>query len=226
MTGPAAHQGTQLLPQRSVSSRRAPLNGLLQTLARAALASPPLAAARMAITAAPGHDDMDQGKRVLQASADTTQHQVIAPTDSSKRYCKKTSWNSAPPSPPPGDHRPTLHDCGSTKGPIGTPRVHKKTVRLSGKAQRSLVQFLRCKAKVERKFQQSVLKRFPYLWASCPGFTVYMHWVRGSHNPADPISRLCDNFNGDLGLAREVATRRVGELPHYPQTNGPHVHPH
>ena len=73
-----------------------------------------------------------------------------------------------------------------------------------------LVQFLRCKAKVGRKFQQSVLKRFRYLWASCPGFTVYMHWVRGSHNPADPISRLCDNFNGDLGLAREMATRRWG----------------
>ena len=56
---------------------------------------------------------------MLQAGADTIQHHVIAPTDSSKRYCKKTSWNSAPPSPPPRDHRPALHDCGSTKGPIG-----------------------------------------------------------------------------------------------------------
>ena len=70
--------------------------------------------------------------------------------------------------------------------------------------------------KVGRKFQQSVLKRFRYLWASCPGFTVYMHWVRGSHNPADPISRLCDNFNGDPGLAREMATRRVGDLWAFP----------
>ena len=101
----------------------------------------------------------------------------------------------------------------------------------------ALVQFLRCKAKVGRKFQQSVLKRFRYLWASCPGFTVYMHWVRGSHNPADPISRLCDNFNGDLGLAREVAMRRVGDLWAFPDRRtvflwtlgvpmGPFVLPH
>ena len=90
--------------------------------------------------------------------------------------------------------------------------VGVRGAHLFGDNAAALVQFLRCKAKVGRKFQQSVLKRFRYLWASCPGFTVYMHWVRGSHNPADPISRLCDNFNGDLGLAREMATRRVGDL--------------
>ena len=87
-----------------------------------------------------------------------------------------------------------------------------REVHLFGDNAAALVQFLRCKANVGRKFQQSALKRFRYLWASCPGFMVYMHWVRGSHNAADPISRLYDNFNGDLGLAREVATRRVGAL--------------
>ena len=94
--------------------------------------------------------------------------------------------------------------------------VGVREAHLFGDNAAALVQFLRCKAKVGRKFQQSVLKRFRYLWASCPGFTVYMHWVRGSHNPADPISRLCDNFNGDLGLAREMATRRVGDLWAFP----------
>ena len=94
--------------------------------------------------------------------------------------------------------------------------VGVREAHLFGDNEAALVQFLRCKAKVGRKFQQSVLKRFRYLWASCPGFTVYMHWVRGSHNHADPISRLCDNFNGDLGLAREMATRRVGDIGAFP----------
>ena len=44
------------------------------------------------------------------------------------------------------------------------------------------------------------------------GFTVYIHWVRGAVNPADPISRLHGQFAGDLELACEAATRRVGDL--------------
>ena len=94
--------------------------------------------------------------------------------------------------------------------------VGVREAHLFGDNAAALVQFLRCKAKVGCKFQQSVLKCFRYLWASCPGFTVYMRWVRGSHTPADPISRLCDNFNGDLGLAREMPTRRVGDLWAFP----------
>ena len=94
--------------------------------------------------------------------------------------------------------------------------VGVREAHLFGDNAAALVQFLRCKAKVGRKFQQSVLKRFRYLWASCPGFTVYIPPVRGSHNPADPISRLCDNFNGDPRLAREVATRRMGDRWAFP----------
>ena len=86
-------------------------------------------------------------------------------SDSSKRYCKKTSWNSAPPSPPPGDHRPALHECGSTKGPIGTPRVHKKTVRLSGKAQSSPT----LRAATSRAKPRSSLKLSHYLLIGSAG---------------------------------------------------------
>ena len=78
------------------------------------------------------------------------------------------------------------------------------------------VQFLRCKAGVGRAYQQRLLKTFRYLWASCPSFTVYCHWVRGAMNPADPISKLHDQFDGDLALAREAATRRVGDLWAFP----------
>ena len=76
----------------------------------------------------------------------------------------------------------------------------------------ALVQFLRCEAGVGRVYQQPLLKRFSYLWASCPGFTVYFHWVRGTANQGDSISRLHDQFDGDPALAREAATRRVGGL--------------
>ena len=57
---------------------------------------------------------------------------------------------------------------------------------------------------------------FKYLWASWPTFAVYCRWVRGMANPADPISRLHDQFDGDLALAREAATRRVGNLWAFP----------
>ena len=53
-------------------------------------------------------------------------------------------------------------------------------------------------------------------WASCPGFTVYVHWVRGAVNLADPISRLHDQFAGDLDPAREAAERKVGDLWAFP----------
>ena len=39
----------------------------------------------------------------------------------------------------------------------------------------ALVQFLWCKASVGRVYQQRLLKCFRYLWASCLGFTVYVH---------------------------------------------------
>ena len=80
----------------------------------------------------------------------------------------------------------------------------------------ALIQFLRCKAGVGRVYRQRLLKSFRYQWASCPGFTVYCHWVRGTANPADPISRLHDQFDGDLAMAREAATRRVGDLWAFP----------
>ena len=76
----------------------------------------------------------------------------------------------------------------------------------------ALIQYLKCKAGVGRVYQQRLLKSFRYLWASCLGFTVYCHWVRGMANPADPISLLHNQFGGELSLAREVATRRVGDL--------------
>ena len=38
----------------------------------------------------------------------------------------------------------------------------------------------------------------------------------GTANPADPISRLHDQFDGELAMAREAATRRVGDLGAFP----------
>ena len=75
-----------------------------------------------------------------------------------------------------------------------------------------LAPFLRCKASVGRVYQQRLLKCFRYLWVSCPCLTIPVHWVHGALNPADLISRLHCRFDGDLGLAREAATRRVGDL--------------
>ena len=48
-----------------------------------------------------------------------------------------------------------------------------------------------------------------------PAQTVLCRWVRGTANPADPISKLHD-LDGDLAMAREVATRRVGDLWVFP----------
>ena len=76
----------------------------------------------------------------------------------------------------------------------------------------ALVQFLRCKASVGLVSKQRPLKCFRYLWASCPSFTVYIHWVRGAVNPADPITRLHGQFAGSVDVAREATTRRVGDL--------------
>ena len=60
---------------------------------------------------------------------------------------------------------------------------------------------------------QGLLKRdFRYVWASCPVFTLYCLWVRGTANPADSISRLHNQFGGGVSLAREAATRRVSDL--------------
>ena len=76
----------------------------------------------------------------------------------------------------------------------------------------ALVKFLGCKASVGRVYKQPWLKSCRYLSASCPVFTVYCHWVRGTTNPADPISKLHDQFGGNLALAREAPTRKVGDL--------------
>ena len=94
--------------------------------------------------------------------------------------------------------------------------VGVREAHLFGDNAAALVQFLRCKASVGRVHQQRLLKCFRYLWASCPGFTIYVHWVRGAVNPADPISTLDGQFDGDLGLAREAATRRVCNLWAFP----------
>ena len=87
-----------------------------------------------------------------------------------------------------------------------------REAHLFGDNAAALVQFLKCKTGIGRVHQQRLLRSFRYLWASCPGFTVYCHWVLGTANPADPISRLHDHFDGHLALAREAATRRVGDL--------------
>ena len=61
--------------------------------------------------------------------------------------------------------------------------------------------------------------------------------MRGTANPADPISRLHDQFGGELSLAREAATRGVGDLWAFPDRKtvflwtlgvpmGPFVLPH
>ena len=47
--------------------------------------------------------------------------------------------------------------------------------------------------------------------------TVYMHEVLGESNPADPLSHLCGNFDGNRDLAYEVASRRLGDLWAFPQ---------
>ena len=67
-----------------------------------------------------------------------------------------------------------------------------REAHLFGDNAAALVQFLRCKVSVGRVHQQRLLKCFRCLWASCPGFTVYIHWVRGAVNSADPISKLHD----------------------------------
>ena len=91
-----------------------------------------------------------------------------------------------------------------------------KEVQLFGENVAALIQYLRCKAWVGRRYQQWLLKSFRFLWTSCLGFIVYRHWVRGSANAADPISRLQVQFGGELSLAREAATRRVGDLWAFP----------
>ena len=46
-----------------------------------------------------------------------------------------------------------------------------------GDSAAALVQFLRSKASVGRVCHQRLLKTFRYIWAPCPRFTVYCHWV-------------------------------------------------
>ena len=104
---------------------------------------------------------------------------------------------------------------GGACGPAGLRFILNVGIReahLFGDNAAALVQFSRCKASVGRIYHQRVLKCFWYLWPSFPGFTIYIQWVRGVANPADPGSRLHGQSASDLGLAREAATRRVGEL--------------
>ena len=91
-----------------------------------------------------------------------------------------------------------------------------REAHLFGDNAAALMQFMRCRAGVGRVYQQRVLNSFRYLWASCPLFTVYGHWVRGTANLADPINRLHDQFDGDLAMAHEAAARRVGDLWAFP----------
>ena len=121
------------------------------------------------------------------------------------------SRSTVPPEQPPNQQ------CGEARAVLwGLKFILNLGIReahLFGDNAAALVQFLRCKASVGRVYQQRVLKCFRYLWASYPGFTVYIRWVRGAVNPADPI----DQFAGDLDLAREAATRRVGDLRAFPE---------
>ena len=90
--------------------------------------------------------------------------------------------------------------------------VYIREAHLVGDNAAAPVHFLRCKASVGLVSKQRPLKCFRYLWASCPSFTVYIHWVRGAVNPADPITSLHGQFAGSVDLAREAVTRRVGHL--------------
>ena len=91
-----------------------------------------------------------------------------------------------------------------------------REAHLFGNNAAALVLLLRFKASVGRVYQQCLLKCFKYLWASCPGFTIYIHWLLGAATPADPISTPHGQFDGDLGLARETAMRGVGDLWAFP----------
>ena len=90
--------------------------------------------------------------------------------------------------------------------------VGVREAHLLGGNAAALVQLLRCTTSVGRVYRQRLLKCFRCLWAACPGFTAYIHLVRGVVNPADRISRLHGQFVGSLDLACEAATRRVGDL--------------
>ena len=96
------------------------------------------------------------------------------------------------------------------------PNVGIREAHVFGDNAAALVQFLRCKASVGRVYKQRLLKCFGYLWASCPGFTVYIHWVHVAENPADAIGRPHDQFAGVLDLGREAAARRVGDRWAFP----------
>ena len=75
--------------------------------------------------------------------------------------------------------------------------VRVREAHLFGDNAAALVQFLRCKAKVGRKFQQSVLKRFRYLWASCRAsrFTCTGYVV-----PIIPLILLVDCVTTSMGI--------------------------
>ena len=45
---------------------------------------------------------------------------------------------------------------------------------------------------------------------------MYCHLVRGTANAADPVRKLHDQFDGDLVLAHEAVSRRVGDLGAFP----------
>ena len=53
--------------------------------------------------------------------------------------------------------------------------VGSKEAHLFGDNAAALIQYLRCKAGVGRRYRRWLLKSFRYPWASCPGFTVYCH---------------------------------------------------
>ena len=116
--------------------------------------------------------------------------------------------------------QPTNQQCAEASAVLwGLKFIFNVGVReahLFGDNAAALVQFLRCKASVGRVYEQRLLKFFRYLWVFRPGFTIYVHWVHGAVNPTEPISRLDGQFDGDLGLAREAATRRVGDLWAFP----------
>ena len=72
--------------------------------------------------------------------------------------------------------------CGGESPLVGLKKfilnVGMREAHLFGDNAAVLVQFLRCQVSVGRVYHQRLLKSFMYLWASCPGFTVYCHWVR------------------------------------------------
>ena len=117
--------------------------------------------------------------------------------------------------------QPPNHECAEARAILWGLKfilnVGVREAHLFGDNAGTLVQFLWWKASLGFVYQRCLRKWFRYRRASCPSFTVYIRWVRCAVNPADPIIRLHGQLARDVGLAREAATRKVGDLWAFPE---------